>query len=438
MKKKIFFLVVSVLCFTLVNNLFAQKAEPVRVPFVQLTVSGVDYLPGQEIPVRPGEKIIVKAMLYGGKRDYCMMPEKYANIGKNTIVESKGESGMSFNVNGGQFRGVWSLKKETAGFVSDAAVIISMLDAVMNSQNEAEITIPLSGFSNIFLKVTGQTDWHYIRNTPAGKKEEDETNKGTSTFYLKIVAETGVWYSSANISAKGDDNFRIRTKLDEVQRFYNETEQRLKSKDFSGAKLMLDNLFQAVSQVKIVIDEEKQKNTNMKCDVSFIGLPTDFTVMNIKKMQIMSDKWKDMFIISQGNVTKINDMLLKVQDGFSANVLRSVFKNYINWGTSIPTGAYDLLVIYDPNNILTPAYLPQKVLSWYSDAQGDASILTQQVRTIKMLSELRTFYLSRMQNFTTERKVFVDIINELKPAEELNNSAKSKFQSLGWASWKSK
>ena len=436
--KNLFLLFLAINFHLVCFGISVPNAEPVRTPFIVLTVNGRTYQPNEEIQVRPGEKITVKATLMGGKRDYCMFPEKYANVGKNVVIESKGESGMSFSINGGQFRGVWTLTKETAQYKSDGAVKISLLDAVMNMQTEAVIEVPVSGFSKIFLKVTGQTDWHYIRNTPAGKTEQDETSKGESTFYLKIAGESGDWYNSANIVAKGEENFSIRNRLDEVQRFYNEIEARLKSKDFSGAQLMIENLKQALANVKSMIDEEKQKNQNFNCTVSFIGLPTDLTMYHIQKIQGLSDKWKEMYLISQGNIAKINDMLLNSQMGFSANVLRSVFKNYLSWGTTIPSVAPDILTIYDPKNIFTPVDLPRKVMGWYNDAQEDASILNQQAQTVKMLSELRRFYLSRIQNYTSERKQFTVILDQLKPAVALQNSLKSHFQSLGWANWRAK
>jgi hypothetical protein len=124
--------------------------------------------------------------------------------------------------------------------------------------------------------------------------------------------------------------------------------------------------------------------------------------------------------------------------GFSANVLRSVFKNYINWGTSIPTGAEDLLSIYDPNNIFGPVDLPRKFLGFYEEANNDASILQNQVRTIKLLSELRKFYEEKMTNSTTERRELFKIINDLKPLEEKDSALRTYFSSLGWAKFRSR
>ena len=209
------------------------------------------------------------------------------------------------------------------------------------------IEIPKDGFSKIYLKVQSKTNWHYVRNTPAGKKEKDEQNEGTSTFYLVLQLEEGIWYSSNNIMAKGLEDFTVRNELNEVQKFYKLIEKYLLKKDFKNADMQIQNLKNYVAEVKRAIDEAKQENAEYNCEVTFIGLPTDLSMDHLNKIQTMSNKWKERYLISQSNVLKINNMLLDYQMGFSANVLKSVFKNYINWGSGLPTGVENFLTLYE-------------------------------------------------------------------------------------------
>lgn len=411
--------------------------DPPREPFVVLKVNGKTYKNGAEITVRPGERVKVEAVLMGGRRDYCSNPQKYANVGKNTVVESSGENGMSFNINSGQFRGKWSLTNEVAIFSSaDALKITPIENAQLN--REAMIEIPKDGFSKIYLKVQSKTNWHYVRHTPAGKKEKDEQNEGTSTFYLVLQMEEGVWYSSNNLMAKGLEDFTVRNEMDEVQKFYKLIEKYLLKKDYKNADIQIQNLKNYVAETKRAIDEAKQENAEYNCDVTFIGLPTDLSMEHLNKVQTMSNKWKGRYLISQANVVKINNMLLDYQMGFSANVLKSVFKNYINWGSGLPTGAENFLTLYDPSNMLGVIDMPRTVMSWYMDAQSDASILKNQVETIKKLSELREFYLNNMSNFVEERKKLQEIINDLKPVKERNDALIGYFNSVSWATWQAK
>ena len=417
-----------------INSLFA--GDPPRKPFVVLKVNGQTYNNGAEITVRPGERIKVEAVLMGGRRDYCSNPQKYANVGKNTIVERSGENGMSFNINGGQFTGEWSLTQEKATFSSAEALKITPVEGQL--KREAMVEIPEDGFSKIYLKVQSKTNWHYSRRTPAGKKEKDETNEGTATFYLVLQSEEGVWYSSNNITAKGMEDFTVRNELNEVQKFYGLIEKHLLKKDYNNADVQIQNLKNYVAEVKRAIDEAKQENPEYNCEITFIGLPTDLSMEHLNKIQSLSNKWKERYLISQVNAERINNMLLDYQMGFSANVLKSVFKNYINWGSGLPTGVENFLTLYDPSNMLGAIDLPRNVMGWYMDAQSDASILNDQVKAIQNLSKLREFYLDNMANFVKERKKLQEIIKDLQPIKERNDALKQYFGTVSWATWKEK
>lgn len=412
--------------------------DPPRKPFVVLRVNGVEFKEGAEIKVRQGERIKVEAVLMGGKRDYCSNPQTYANVGKNTVIESSGENGMSFNINGGQFRGKWTLTSETAKFTSGDKVKIEMVSTNKKVQREAYLQIPQGDYSKVFLKVQSQTSWHYVRNTPAGQSEQDENNDGTATFYLVIEQESGAWYSSTNIVAKGTEDFSVRNRLDDIQKFYGLIENYLRKKDFANADMQIKNLKNSIGDVKKLIAEKKQKDSKFSCEVTFIGLPTDIGMEHLNKINSMSARWKENYTISQANAQKINEMLLNTQMTFSANILRSVFKNYINWGTSIPTGAEDILTIYDPNNVFGPLDIPRKVMDWYTTAEKDAGILKNQANTIKNLTELREFYLDRTKRFVDERKKLIELSNDLKPVSDKNMALKQYFSGLGWAKWRVK
>jgi hypothetical protein len=427
------------LLFTLFLIALTIKAgEQPRTPFVVLIVNGITYNNGDEIKVRQGERIKVEAVLMGGRRDYCSDPNKYANVGKNTVIESSGEYGISFNINNGQFRGKWTLTSEIAKFSSGEKVKIEEITTNKNVQREAYVQIPQGDYSKVFFKVQSQTKWHYVRNTPAGQKEEDETNDGTATFNFVITQESGSWYSSINIVAKGTEDFSIRNRLDDIQKFYKLIENYLQKKDFKNADMQISNLKNSIADLKKLIAEKKQKDAQFDCNLSFIGLPTDISMEHLNKINAMSLKWKENFSISQANAQKINEMLLDKQMVFSANILRSVFKNYINWGTSIPTGAEDILTIYDPNNIFGPIDIPRKIMDWYTTAESDASILKDQANSIKNMSELREFYLDRSRRFVEESKKLNELKTELKPVNDKNTLLKQYFSTLGWATWREK
>ena len=427
--------------FTLISGLFLGSicgfaADPVRKPFVELSVNGQTIAPGQKAEVRPGEKVKVTAVLRGGKRDYCSMPEKYANIGQNTEIISKGDDGMFFTIQGGgQFRGEWTLGNETATFSSSGEVVIELLPPQGIKQTEAYITLPKSGLGQTFLKVKVNTLWKYKRTTPAGTTNTEEENTGEDTFYLVLSGATGSWYSSENIVVSGTENFSVRSKLDQVQQFYKEIETALKAKNMNAAQMHINNLKTSLNSLKTEIERQKRENNSFECEVSLIGSPTDLSMDHLNKLQKLGDLWKTQYDIAQGNTLKINQILLNKQMNLTNNIMKSVIKNYIDWASPIPSDYTDLVSAYNPSQTLGVFVLPIKVLSWNAQATEDASILKDQVMGIQMLSELRTFYQDRYQKSVEERKIIINTQNSLLPIKAIDTQMKGYFSGLSWLKW---
>jgi hypothetical protein len=420
----------------IISSVFA--AEPFRDPFVVLKVNGVTYQPDSRIEVRAGEKILVEAVLMGGRRDYCMDPQTYANIGKNTVVETQGENGMSFNVNSGQFRGKWSLVSEIASFSSADGVKITAEPEKNGMARIATVEVDAHKYSEVFLRVNSTTNWHYVRNTPGGQTEENETYDGSDLFTLVITKEEGVWFSSNNISAKGMEDFSVRNNLHDIQRFYDLAEKCLLDKNISCADMHLKNIETVISDLNTSIDRAKKNDPAYECEITFIGVPSDIPMEHLNKIYSASQQWRDMWSISHDNAQQINEMLLNTQMTFSANILRSVFKNYIDWGSGLPTGFMDIVTKHDPKGLFAGLSLPTKLLDFYSTSLNDAGILKDQANTIKILTELQSFYENRRDASLNELKELNRIVSELRPIEDFHKKALSVMQRQSPHKWKSK
>ncbi len=419
-----------------VNPLVSFGAEPVRKPFVEISLNGQVISPGQKAELRPGEKVKITAVLRGGKRDYCSMPEKYANIGQTTQIVSKGDDGMFFTIQGGgQFRGEWKLGDETATFISSSEVVIEPLPKQGIKQSEAYITLPKSGLGQTYLKVKVNTLWKYQRTTPAGTTNTEEVNTGEDTFYLVLSGASGSWYSSENIVVTGTENFSVRNKLDQVQRFYTEIAAALKNKNMGNVSMHIANLQSSLTSLKSEIERQKRDNSSFECEVSLLGSPTDLSMEHLNKLQKLADAWRTQYDISQANTIKINQLLLNKQISLTNNIMKSVIKNYLDWASPIPSDATDLVSIYNPSQTLGVFVLPIKFLSWNEGAAEDASILKDQVVGIKMLSELRDFYQERYQKSVEERKIIINTQNSLLPIKAVDNQLKGYFSGLSWLKW---
>lgn len=265
---------------------------PPRTPFVVLRVDGTDYKAGSEIKVRQGERIIVEAVLMGGKRDYCSNPNTYANVGRNTVVLSQGENGMSFQINNYQFTGDWKLTEEKANFSSGPEVKIKSLGSG-NMQRKVELEFTRGYYSKVFLKVNSTTKWHYTRKTPGGKTEDNETNTDSATFYFLVETTDSEWYSSNNIKATGQEDLSVRNNLDRIQKYYDAIEKAMLEKNWSSAETQWGNLKTSLGELKTNIDRAKQKNENYECEITLYNLPSTLSMKHVEDLKIMAQSWKD-------------------------------------------------------------------------------------------------------------------------------------------------
>jgi len=252
-----------------------------------------------------------------------------------------------------------------------------------------------------------------------------------------VKQEEGVWYSSANIIAKGKENFTVRNELNEVQKFYDNIGRYLQQKDYSAASREINNLKNYVAEVKRAIDEAKQKDPGYECEVTFVGLPTDRAMEDYFKLEKLFGMWKERYVISQNNVASINEMLINTQMTFSANILKSIFKNYLNWTGNVPPQMKDVPGLL-ANDAVARLDIPRQLMGWYLDAQKDASILKKQSETIKKLTQLRTFYLDNISSYVKERKKMKELMDQYGREKEISNELKQYFQDVGWAGWREK
>jgi hypothetical protein len=150
----------------------------------------------------------------------------------------------------------------------------------------------------------------------------------------------------------------------------------------------------------------------------------------MKKLEALKklfEDYKNVHVIVNGNVLEINSILLDKQIQFTNNILKSVVKNYVDWGSGIPQPG-DLFGAVPYN--LAALTVPANVMDWYGNALQDASILNDQSTSIKRLSQLREFYLKRSKEAVTENKKIKELIDKNKNAENLSVDFKVILSSL--------
>ena len=185
--------------------------------------------------------------------------------------------------------------------------------------------------------------------------------------------------------------------------------------------------------IRTRLEQLKKDKPGFACTITFLGSPTDKGMKRIAALQKLAEQWKKMHLLVSGNGQDINKMLLNTQLVFSNNILKSVVKNYLDWGSGIP-GTGDFFGAVPVN--LQALLIPSNVLDWYGNAQEDASILKNQAVAIKRMSELRDFYQRRATEFVEESRKIHAELDKNKPAEALDAKARGLLSGSGFATWK--
>jgi hypothetical protein len=408
------------LCFVLYLS-----AEEAPKPFLRLFINNIKYENNAKITLRAAEKVELKVLVYGGRRAWCMEPLKYANIGKNTTIVSNGEDHLEYSIPP-NFKGVWTVVEEKALWYGQLTNDLKP-DA---DKNTAELNTP-NKKGEYKLNIKASAKWHYKRFAQGVVKEQDEINEAEANFTI-IVDEGDAWFTSANISASGDTDPDLKFRLETLQNRYDLISGQVIDGKFDLAKSNIDGFKENLSDVKNRLEEIKKEKENFSCKISLFGSPLDKGTKKLKALKKLFDDYKKVHSIVNGNAQEINKILLNNQINFSNNILKSIVKNYIDWGSGIPQPG-DLFGAVPYN--LQALTIPGNVLDWYGNAMEDASILKNQAMNIKKLSELREFYLNRAKEVIEENKKTKEEIDKNKDIENLSTEFKKILSSQSWAKW---
>jgi hypothetical protein len=411
-------------CTLVANPVLAAEATPKAS--VRLKVNGTPYSDGARIPARPGEKMALEANVMGGRRAWCMEPHKYANMGKNTVIESNDESGLVFTTGPG-FRGIWKVASEEVSWLGQLTGE-TRADA---RKPTAELTVPQKP-GDYILQVKATAHWHYDRHAQGNHVEQTEENQAEARYTIVVEAGAGVWFSSANIIASGTEDADLKFRLQSLQSAWDAASQDALDRKWPLVQSNLGTMKSILGQVQHRVDELKREKPGFSCVINLHGLPTDKEMHRLASLRKMAEEWKAMQRIASGNALSINNMLLDRQMLFSNNVLKSVFKNYLDWGSGIP-GTNDLFGAVPTR--LSALVIPSNVLDWYGEAQADASVLKNQAQTIQKLTALRAFYLERSGAFVEESKAIHAEIDKDKAVEPLATEARAILSGSGVAVW---
>ena len=411
----------------------AGAAEPTPEPFVRMvTSSGGEALEdGAELTIRPGEKLRIEAAVYGGRRAWCMEPQRYANLGRNTAILSNSDRHLSFTTGSG-FRGDWQLKSETASWWGSLG---DHLEGDAGS-NTATLTGPRQE-GRYVLTIKAAATWGYVRLAQGMKRAKEEENLAEATFTIVVAAVADAWFSSANIVATGDEDEDLRFRLQRLQELWDVTERQALDGDYDLARRNLGQLGEVMRGICTRLEKLEREEPEYACTITLNGLPTDRAAVCLQAFEQLGNGLKEAVATSSENALKINEMLLQKQMVFTGNVLRSVFKNYLDWAVGLP----DLGDAYDGANTLLgltalgDVALPLDLMQWYTTAMGDAAILRDQAQSMQRMKKLLAFYEGVRDRQLEIRRQVSKAIEANRPVAALDKEYQSVISGAEWAVW---
>ena len=410
--KRFFFFMVMVL---LVGSTMA--VQPARKPFLQIKIDGKAYKNGDILTVTAGQKLMINVELEGGRRDFCKFPDTYADIAGTAQILSRGNNGLSYELNG--VKSEWKLSNERFIFSGDENVKVN---SPTNSPT-AEITISNTKFSQSFVTVTAKSKWQFISD---GKVTEEE-NTAEGTVYFKAVGSSDVWFSSPNVQAGGMKNDKIQEKLNLVQAEFDSIENYFYKMKFSAVQQSVRSLQTSVNDVKTAIDEVKTGNASYKINVIFIGLPSDRPYNDISFLASVKTDWNTLDLLVQDLKLQLGKLSTQTTTENKDELVRLIQK-FNDWQFHLPENTFLILPRYIPEMNADSIQIPENI-----HFIGEEKKVVDYPET---LSNFNAFLDLRIAQIPDEIQKINTSQSRLQAVRLFDGMLRSYFSSINWAEWK--
>ncbi|NLC71423.1 MAG: hypothetical protein GX751_08715 [Desulfuromonadaceae bacterium] len=251
-----------------------------------------------------------------------------------------------------------------------------------------------------------------------------------ATLDYWVPLPSDAWFNSRYILASGAETFRLRQALERLDRYLTEAGDNLLAGRYPLAQRQSETIRAEIDNLRQYVGSGDRASR-----ISFRGLPTDDAMIRRIRLQFMMEKWKEAYTIVNEALGQVQKELANLRGILSANVFKSIIKNYISWSGSIPTDIESGIAGYSP--ITSIAELPRGFLGWYEAGQKDAGILQDQFRKKRALEELEVFYEKKRHYIVDQRKEVAVLLKALdqSPLAGLDGSLHGFFSSLDWAPW---
>lgn len=407
------FFLILVMCLAVTN---LNAVQPVRKPFLNLTVNGKPAKNGETVTVTPGQKLSIAVEMEGGRRDFCKFPDTYADIVGSAQILSRGDEGLTYTANG--IKAEWLVKSKNFRFESEGIVNIT----AQQGSNSAEVAIGNNAFSQTYVKISGKTTWQFIQES----KTTSEENVAEATVYLKLAGASDQWFSSKNIRATGIKNEQVQEKMNVVQATCDSITANFHRLNFAGVQQMIRTLQTNVNELKSTIDKAKSANAAYQAKITFVGLPSDDPFRDIESLNTLKSTWSGLETLT-GELKNNASKLPEQGDNESKKKLVDLLKQYEDWFAKLPESSLMNLADYLPGIKMNDVRLPQNL---------SAVVSSKTVNDYaQSLGSFKTFLEKRGTDIANETQLISSVQSRIQAIRVLDGMLRSYFSSINWAEW---
>jgi hypothetical protein len=397
---------------------------------VQLIVGGRVHEGGGIVEVAADRPTRVRVRAMDGIRYIGLNPAVLVNAAKGRVtLQRSGEWGYAYgnSVANAELRA----HRERAELVPGAGLSLSRVGDL-----EADIRLTDPSRS-VTLGVTVELVWR-VTTTYLARKVTQTNDlppvRVSGVFTIKAVGPRGPapWFTSKHLRATGQESGRVKRILVGLQAELDELEKGLASRrsyedELRGVSLGVGRVKARLGDLETALAADRQASPPVVSEVTIVGLPTDGVIAMLAGQRRRTERLGELWTYCQGRKADATARLLDLRKGIGQNLLKSVFKNYLNWMNaffsaadivSIPTSFPDLITLLYPSRVASALDKPRGLLESWTTAIDDASILSTQMRAIRLLEQTERFFQERMQAAASERAALFAGIHKMQPGVE--------------------
>ncbi len=314
--------------------------QPVRKPYIELSVNGEKLLDEDILEVDRGNLVKITLSFEGGRRDYVEFPDSYADIPNEAQIVSRNENRLVYQIQNEKYE--WELLDQSFEIETDEKIKIRN-KKTQGNEHQLWINIPSRKVNDPYIKFSVKASWQYTEGTLI-MQEEDVAE---AILHLKIKGKTDEWFVSPNIKVSGNEDGRLEEKFTQIQNSYYNIEEKMIKRDFNSAQVEIRNLKTTIQQTDLLLKQIKNENETFFADITFVGLPSDKPIGDIEKLRELINYWTElnpMLKLHQNNFDKIP---IQPTNDNKKDVL-TIAQVFDNWFHSLPENGIDLLNTYIP------------------------------------------------------------------------------------------